>query len=49
MGEFEDAADRLSRLRFDPDKPAGSSLDVIIKVTSADMNSVRVMVDYHHQ
>jgi len=27
-----------ARLRFDPDKPAGSSLDVVIKVTSADMN-----------
>ena len=27
-----------ARLRFDPDKPAGSSLDVTIKVTSADMN-----------
>ena len=26
-----------TRLRFDPDKPAGGSLDVIIKVTSADM------------
>ena len=28
-----------ARLRFDPDKPAGSSLDVAIKVTSADMSS----------
>jgi polyisoprenoid-binding protein YceI len=28
-----------ARMRFDPDKPAGSSLDVTIKVTSADMNS----------
>jgi polyisoprenoid-binding protein YceI len=27
-----------ARLRFDPDKPAGGSLDVVIKVTSADMN-----------
>jgi len=27
-----------ARLRFDPDKPAGGSLDVSIKVTSADMN-----------
>ena len=27
-----------ARLRFDPDKPAGSSLEVTIKVTSADMN-----------
>jgi polyisoprenoid-binding protein YceI len=27
-----------ARLRFDPDKPAGGSLDVTIKVTSADMN-----------
>jgi len=27
-----------ARLRFDPDKPAGSSLEVLIKVTSADMN-----------
>ncbi len=26
-----------ARLRFDPDKPAGSSLEVTIKVTSADM------------
>jgi polyisoprenoid-binding protein YceI len=26
-----------TRLRFDPDKPAGGSLDVTIKVTSADM------------
>ena len=27
-----------TRLRFDPDRPAGGSLDVTIKVTSADMN-----------
>jgi polyisoprenoid-binding protein YceI len=27
-----------ARLRFDPEKPAGGSLDVIIKVTSADMS-----------
>ena len=27
-----------ARLRFDPDKPAGGSLDVTIKVTSADLN-----------
>src|SRR5258708_39765874 len=27
-----------TRLRFDPGKPAGSSLEVTIKVTSADMN-----------
>ena len=27
-----------ARLRFDPDKPAGGSLDVTIKITSADMN-----------
>jgi polyisoprenoid-binding protein YceI len=27
-----------ARLRFDPEKPAGGSLDVVIKVTSADMN-----------
>ena len=27
-----------TRLRFDPEKPAGGSLDVVIKVTSADMN-----------
>jgi len=27
-----------ARLRFDPDKPAGGSLEVTIKVTSADMN-----------
>ena len=27
-----------ARLRFDPDKPAGGSLDVAIKVASADMN-----------
>jgi polyisoprenoid-binding protein YceI len=27
-----------TRLRFDPDKPADSRLDVTIKVTSADMN-----------
>ena len=27
-----------ARLRFDPAKPAGSSLDVTIKITSADMN-----------
>ncbi|TMG88342.1 MAG: YceI family protein, partial [Betaproteobacteria bacterium] len=27
-----------ARLRFDPDKPAGGGLDVIVKVTSADMN-----------
>jgi polyisoprenoid-binding protein YceI len=26
------------RLRFDPEKPAGSRLDVTVKVTSADMN-----------
>ena len=26
-----------TRLRFDPDKPAGSSLEVTVKVTSADM------------
>jgi polyisoprenoid-binding protein YceI len=34
-GEFKEFD---ARLRFDPDKPAGSSLDVTIKVTSADMN-----------
>ena len=27
-----------TRLRFDPEKPAGGSLDVVVKVTSADMN-----------
>jgi polyisoprenoid-binding protein YceI len=27
-----------ARLRFDPEKPAGSRLDVAVKVTSADMN-----------
>jgi polyisoprenoid-binding protein YceI len=27
-----------ARLRFDPEKPAGSTLDVTVKVTSADMN-----------
>jgi polyisoprenoid-binding protein YceI len=27
-----------TRLRFDPNKPTGGSLDVTIKVTSADMN-----------
>lgn len=27
-----------ARLRFDPDKPAGGTLEVIIRVTSADMN-----------
>jgi polyisoprenoid-binding protein YceI len=27
-----------ARLRFDPEKPEGGSLDVTIKVTSADMN-----------
>jgi polyisoprenoid-binding protein YceI len=27
-----------ARLRFDPDKPSGGSLDVTIKVASADMN-----------
>ena len=27
-----------ARLRFDPDKPARGSLDVTVKVTSADMN-----------
>lgn len=27
-----------ARLRFDPEKPAGGSLDVTIRVTSADMN-----------
>ncbi len=27
-----------ARLRFDPDKPAGGSLEVTVKVTSADMN-----------
>ena len=27
-----------TRLRFDPDKPAGGSLDVTVKVTSVDMN-----------
>jgi len=27
-----------ARLRFDPEKPAGSTLDVSVKVTSADMN-----------
>jgi polyisoprenoid-binding protein YceI len=27
-----------TRLRFDPEKPAGGSLDVVIKVTSADMS-----------
>jgi polyisoprenoid-binding protein YceI len=27
-----------ARLRFDPDKPAGGSLDVAVKVTSADMS-----------
>ncbi len=34
-GEFKEFD---ARLRFDPDKPAGSRLDVTIKVTSADMN-----------
>src|SRR5262245_7404303 len=27
-----------ARLRFDPEQPAGGSLDVTVKVTSADMN-----------
>jgi polyisoprenoid-binding protein YceI len=27
-----------TRLRFDPEQPAGGSLDVTVKVTSADMN-----------
>jgi polyisoprenoid-binding protein YceI len=27
-----------ARLRFDPEKPAGGSLEVTVKVTSADMN-----------
>jgi polyisoprenoid-binding protein YceI len=27
-----------TRLRFDPEKPAGASLEVVIKVTSADMS-----------
>jgi len=27
-----------ARVRFDPEKPAGGSLDVTVKVTSADMN-----------
>jgi len=27
-----------ARLRFDPEKPAGGSLDVTVRVTSADMN-----------
>ncbi len=27
-----------TRLRFDPDKPAGSNLEVTVKVTSADMS-----------
>jgi polyisoprenoid-binding protein YceI len=34
-GEFKEFD---ARLRFDPEKPAGGSLDVTIKVTSADMN-----------
>ncbi len=34
-GEFREFD---ARLRFDPDKPAGSRLDVTVKVTSADMN-----------
>ena len=34
-GEFKEFD---ARLRFDPDKPAGSRLDVTVKVTSADMN-----------
>ena len=34
-GEFKEFD---ARLRFDPDKPAGGSLDVTIKITSADMN-----------
>ena len=34
-GEFREFH---ARLRFDPDKPAGSRLDVTVKVTSADMN-----------
>jgi len=34
-GEFKEFD---ARLRFDPEKPAGSRLDVTIKVTSADMN-----------
>jgi polyisoprenoid-binding protein YceI len=34
-GEFKEFDARL--LRFDPDKPAGGSLEVVIKVTSADM------------
>ena len=31
-----------TRLRFDADKPAGSRLDVSIKVSSADMNSADI-------
>jgi polyisoprenoid-binding protein YceI len=31
-----------TRVRFDPDKPAGGRIDVTIKVTSADMNSADV-------
>ncbi|TMG72089.1 MAG: YceI family protein, partial [Betaproteobacteria bacterium] len=27
-----------ARVRFDPEKPAGGSLEVTVKVTSADMN-----------
>src|SRR5437879_1021216 len=34
-GEFKEFD---ARLRFDPDQPAGSRLDVTVKVTSADMN-----------
>jgi polyisoprenoid-binding protein YceI len=34
-GEFREFD---ARLRFDPDKPAGSRLDVTVKVTSAEMN-----------
>src|SRR5713101_4403314 len=34
-GEFKEFD---ARLRFDPDKPAGSRLEVTVKVTSADMN-----------
>lgn len=31
-----------TRLRFDPEKPAESRLDVAVKITSADMNSAEV-------
>ena len=31
-----------TRLRFDPDKPAGSRLEVNVKVSSADMNNTAI-------